>query len=123
MKNDTFWQIKTTGSIIPRLYGLPKLHKPGLPLRPILDMSGSPYHSIAEWLADLLEPVRKRICRHSTCDTFEFIEHIKEVNVNDKIMLSLHVESLFINVPLTETISFICNYVNNNEIKIRTPFI
>lgn len=26
-------------------------------------------------------------------DTFEFIEHIKEVNVNDEIMLSVDVES------------------------------
>lgn len=31
-------------------------------------------------------------------------------------MLSLDVESLITNVPLTEIIKFICNYINNNEI-------
>lgn len=61
--------------------------------------------------------VRKRICRHFVCDTFEFIEHIKEVNENDKVMLSLDVESSFTNAPLIETINFICMYVNNNKNK------
>ncbi|CAH8628728.1 unnamed protein product [Schistosoma bovis] len=126
MKNDqlidkhVFERIKSTASIIPRLYGMPKIHKTGLPLRRILDMSGSPYHCIAKWLASLLEPVGKHICKHSVRDTFEFIEHIK-VNVSDKIMLPLDVESLFINVPLTETISLICKYINNNEISIGIP--
>ena len=39
---DIFDKLKSTGSHIPRLYGLPKVHKSGDPLRPILDMSGSP---------------------------------------------------------------------------------
>ncbi|CAI2726037.1 unnamed protein product [Schistosoma spindalis] len=54
-----FEPIKPTRSIIPRLYDLPKRQKPSLPLIPILDMFGSPYHSMEKWLADLLEPVRK----------------------------------------------------------------
>ena len=36
--------IKPIGSSVPRLYGLPKIHKPEIPLRPILSMANSPFH-------------------------------------------------------------------------------
>lgn len=101
-------------------YGLPKIHKPGLPVRPILGMSESLYHSIVKWLADL-EPTWKRICIDSFHDIFEFIDYIKELNVHDKLILSLGVESPFTNVPLTKTISFICEYISDNEFNIELP--
>ena len=53
-----FERIRPTGSVIPRLYGLPKIHKDGVPLRPILDMTNSPYHAMAQWLAELLQPAQ-----------------------------------------------------------------
>ena len=43
-----FERIPPTGTSIPRLYGLPKVHKDGVPLRPILDLSNSPYHALAK---------------------------------------------------------------------------
>ncbi|VDO94133.1 unnamed protein product [Schistosoma margrebowiei] len=43
-----FEMLKPTGTIKPRLYGLPKIHKRGLPLRPVLDMNNSAYHAIAK---------------------------------------------------------------------------
>nr|CAH8842106.1 unnamed protein product [Trichobilharzia regenti] len=121
ISGDIYDQIRPTGSIIPRLYGLPKVHKVGLPLRPILDMSGSPYHSIAQWLADILEPVRKQLCTYSLRDTFQFIECIQDTNVSNKIMLSFDIESLFTNVPLTETVCFICRYIDDNHLDIGIP--
>ena len=36
-----FDRISPVGSQRPRMYGLPKIHKPGVPLRPILSMCGS----------------------------------------------------------------------------------
>ena len=53
----TFDSLKPIGSVWPRLYGLPKLHKPDVPLRPILLMIRSPQHKIAKCLNVLLEPV------------------------------------------------------------------
>ena len=36
--------IRLTGSQRLRMYGLPKIHKEGTPLRPILSMTGSSHH-------------------------------------------------------------------------------
>ena len=40
----------------PRLYGLPKVHKADIPLRPIVNSIGSPTYALSRHLADLLRP-------------------------------------------------------------------
>ena len=113
--------IRPTGSVIPRLYGLPKIHKPGVPLRPILSMVNSPYHATARWLAELLEPVRQHVSQHSLRDTFQFVDQIKDSNIEDKQMFSLDVQSLFTNIPLMETIDYICEVIRENNIPLSIP--
>ena len=49
-------EIFPTGTTIPTI--LPKTHKHGVPLRPILSMVGSFNHSFAKWLGRKLEPLR-----------------------------------------------------------------
>ena len=49
--------IRPVGWQRPRMYGLPKIHKPGIPLRPILSMCHSAQHSLAKWLVEVLNPV------------------------------------------------------------------
>ncbi|CAH8678749.1 unnamed protein product [Schistosoma rodhaini] len=113
--------IKPSGSYTPRLYGLPKVHKPGLPLRPVLDMFDSPYHKIAKWLVRILEPLHKSIVSTSVKDVFDFTSKVENMNVSMKNMFSLDVVSLFTNVPLMETIEFICEQITEKQINIGLP--
>ncbi|CAF1691132.1 unnamed protein product, partial [Adineta ricciae] len=55
-----------------RLYGLPKVHKDGVPLRPILSASGTFNFGIAQLLARKLS----HLAKHSTVieDTFKFLD-------------------------------------------------
>ena len=103
-----FDKLSPVGAQPPRLYGLPKVHKQNVPLRPIIDMSNSAFHAVAQWLVELLEPMRKAVSKYSLKDTFDFVNRVKDLNVSNKVMLSFDVESLFTNVPLFETIDFIC---------------
>ena len=121
ISTDLYERLKPTGSTIPRLYGLPKIHKPDIPLRPILDMSNSPYHTLAQWIAKLLEPIRKRMAQHSLKDSFEFVEKIKDIDISGKSLFSFDVVSLFTNVPLTETISYLCDYIDCNNLEVGIP--
>ncbi|CAH8586016.1 unnamed protein product [Dicrocoelium dendriticum] len=113
--------LKPSGTSVPRLYGLPKIHKPNIPLRPILSMVNSPYHAVAQWLVELLEPVRQQLAIYSLRDSFHFVESIKDDNINEKLMLSFDVVSLFTNVPLLETIDYICDYIAESGIKMCIP--
>ena len=57
LTNEVYDRIRPTGSQRPQMYGLPKIHKPNVPLRPILSMIGSAQHELAKWLSEVLDPV------------------------------------------------------------------
>ena len=96
--------IRPMGSIRPRLYGLPKTHKNGVPLRPILSMIKSAQHKLAQWLNVVLEPVLETFSSYCVKDSFSFANLIREKNDTKGLMCSFDVKSLFTNVPLDETI-------------------
>jgi hypothetical protein len=43
-------------SFPPRLYGLLKIHKKGVPLRPVVNCVASPTYALAKYLGGLLSP-------------------------------------------------------------------
>ena len=101
--------IRPTGSQRPRMYGLPKTHKEGTPLRPILSMTGSSHHELGKWLASQLQPVLERFSSHCISDSFKFAKTMQNLDIDPNVfMCSFDVFSLFTNVPLDETIK-ICS--------------
>ena len=111
-----FESVKSTGATRPRMYGLPKIHKVGNPLRPILSMIGSPQYTVSKWLCEFLEPVVRMFNTHCVRDTFAFIDLLKEKNVRSNgYMCSFDVVSLFTNVPLEETIDICADALYRNS--------
>ena len=87
----TFDHIIAVGSVIPRLYVLPKVNMPDRSLSPILEMRESPYHSTARWLAEWVEPMDQRIYKCSFRDEFALEDAIRDLKVNEKHMICLDV--------------------------------
>ena len=101
--------IRPTGSQRPRMYGLPKTHKEGTPLRPMLSMTGSSHHELGKWLAGLLQPVLKQFSSHCISVLFTFAKSMQNFDIDRNVfMCSFDMSSLFINVPLDVTIK-ICS--------------
>ena len=95
------------------MYGLPKIHQPNVPLRPILSMCCSVKHELAKWLLELLDPVQKF---HSACcinDSFLFTSVIRQLPrcMDTEFLISFDISSLFTNIPLDETISVCADYL------------
>ena len=44
---------------LPKLYGLPKLHKPNIPLQPIVSFCGSPTYELSKYLTTVLKSRHK----------------------------------------------------------------
>ena len=94
-----------TGSQRPRLYGLPKVHKTGAPLRPILAMTGAAQHKLAQWLITVLQPVVDKYSGNCIKDSFSFADEIRKLECSGEMtMCSFDIKSLFTNVPVFETI-------------------
>ena len=89
------------------MYGLPKVHKPNFPLRPIIPVISTHFYKLAKFLVPLLRPFSTNT--FTINDTFSFAKELREfkINTNDVIMASL--KSLFTNIPLDETINIIIN--------------
>ena len=115
INEDTYRQIYPTAAYTPTMYGLPKIHKPDMPLRPILSSIGSFGYDCAKWLSDSLSELR----HHETCvkDTLTFLSLLQDRSSSGKIMTSFDVTSLFTNVPVDFTINLILDSVfrSNDE--------
>ncbi|MGL4482604.1 MAG: reverse transcriptase domain-containing protein, partial [Lactococcus garvieae] len=84
-------------------------------------MKGSPYRSVAKWLAKIIEPIRRELSKHSLKDSFEFVDRIKDKNLKETQMYSFDVASLFTNVPVIETVNYLCEWVEHNPNTISIP--
>ena len=72
-------------------------------------MTGSSHHELGKWLASLLQPVLERFSSHGISDSFTFAKTMQNLDMDPNVfMCSFDVSSLFINVPLDETIK-ICS--------------
>ena len=116
ISEDIYNKVRSTGSQLPRLYGLPKCHKnkSDPPYRPILSMRDSYVSNLAIYLDQLLKPFLP--CGYAVKDTFEFLDKINNANLSSDCFLVLYdVVSLFTNVPLKDTIDYICSLINFSD--------
>lgn len=104
--DDEYAELFPTSTSIPTMYGLPKTHKAGIPLRPILSMAGCFNHAFAKWIGKRLERLReaKSIAR----DSFS-LGFLGSPNLTDGYFVSYDVVSLFTNIPLDQTIDLTLN--------------
>ena len=77
LSEEDYHRMYPTSVSTPSLYGLPKTHKPGNPMTPIISAVGSFNHQAAKWLSNVLALLR----HHSTIvrDTFSFVEEIQKM--------------------------------------------
>ena len=98
----TFHSILPCGSTPGVLYGLPKVHKPGCPFRPIVSSVNTYNYNLSSYLVRILQPISTN--QFTIKDSFSFADWAKTFNHNNEIMCSFDVSSLFTNFPLDETI-------------------
>ena len=84
--------------IIPRIYGLLKIHKNGAPLRPIVNTIGSPTYNLVKHLAKTLKPLAGNTTSYIK-DSTHFIQEIKNLILDDNDMLVMFdVVSLYMKI-------------------------
>ena len=66
----------------PKLYGLPKLHKPGFPMRPIVSFCGSPTYQLSKYLTTILQTLTNK-SRRNLQSTEDFINATRTVEIPD----------------------------------------
>ena len=108
LTDETYRIIYPKGSQPARFYGLPKIHKMNdksqpPKLRPIVSSIGAYNYQLAKYLSSLLTPHIPD--KFTTRDSFTFVKELQAINLNNKFLISLDIQSLFSNIPLKETIN------------------
>ena len=107
MKDDLYRRLYPTGAGSPKFYGLPKIHKPGIPLRPIISSIGTVTYNTAKELARILK-LLVGLSEHHIQNTFDFVQQIKEVKLkNDESLVFYDVTALFTSVPIPPVLKII----------------
>ena len=107
LKDDLYRRLYPTGAVSLKFYGLPKIHKPGIPLRPIISSIGTVTYNTAKELARILKPL-VGLSKHHIHNTIDFVQQIKEVKLKeDESMVSYDVTALFTSVPIPPVIKII----------------
>ena len=107
-----YFKLKPTDSQASRFYGLPKIHKPAVPIRPIVSYINSPLYQLSRYIADILRPYTK--LNHQHCkNSNAFSQFIRQQTIDpDEIIISFDVESLYTNIPITDALLVIKDLLN-----------
>ena len=116
LASNTYKSMYPTGCVPPKFYGLPKIHKPGTPLRPIVSSCGSVTYGVAKELAKILEPLVGKSPHHIT-STQDFVEQVKQIILEPGECLSSYdVSALFTSVPIDPALNIIKDLLEKDTI-------
>ena len=91
--------LRVSNAFPSRLYGLPKIHKDGMPLRPIVSYVGSPTYYLATFIKNIISK-NARAPTSRVLNSFELVKGLRRLTVpNNHVLVSFDIVALFTNVP------------------------
>ena len=113
LPDGTVKELTPSHSRIPVFYGLPKDHKEGVPLRPVISACGGPTEKMSCLLERILKQLLKYVPTH-LWDTGDFLsklgKHSQEQGIpKDSIFFSIDVINLYGSIPISEAIDAVCD--------------
>jgi len=100
----------------PVLQALPKVHKPNIPIRPLVNHTSAPAHKVAKKLQQIIQ---QHITFHnhtSIKNTTELVNKIKDTHVpHNSTLSSFDITNLYTIVPINETIQLLHNMLIENN--------
>ncbi|CAH8600980.1 unnamed protein product [Schistosoma rodhaini] len=117
------WRMKSNEPVLPRFYGRPKIHKPNIPLRPIVALPGTPTYNLSREISRILKHLVDS-SNHSIKSATQFLDQIRNIQINDdELMISFDVTALFTSIEpnlAKETLSLLLTNDENLYIYLKS---
>ncbi|XP_076065250.1 uncharacterized protein LOC143039261 [Oratosquilla oratoria] len=105
----------------PTMRGLPKTHKPGVPMRPITSGIGSAPHRLAKVLAKPLSKAMGSISGSHLRNSEDLLRRLKGTSMRYKKMASYDVKSLFTQVPTDGALEAVSSSPTHLSLRFTLP--
>lgn len=93
------YKLTSIAAASPQLYGLPKIHKEGIPLRPIASSFKVPCYNLSQYIGKILQNIISPT--YNVKNSMELKERIHDIKLDkNDIIVSFDVVSLFTNIPI-----------------------
>ena len=120
IREDEKYLLKVDNTVLPRFYGLPKLHKVGNKMRPITNCINSPSYKIAKWLVSEFKGLKK-FKNYSVKNLFEVVEKTKNLFLEQQDrLISFDVCALFPSIPRERMLNLLEKWLKENELNSET---
>ena len=96
----------------PLFYGLPKVHKPNIPLRPIVSACDSPTNQLSNYVTHFIQPLVEILPSYIR-DSKHFLQLLESLPplLENAILVTADVTSLYTNIPHEEGIESVLHYM------------
>ena len=115
IKEELYRRLYPTGAGSLKFCGLPKIHKMGMPLRPIVSSIGTFTYQTSKEVTRILKALVGR-SPHHVKNTQDFIDQIKGIHLGqDECMMSYDGKALFTSVPTTKATTIIKQLLEQDQ--------
>ena len=102
-------KLRPRACVVPCIYGLPKVHKNNIPVRPIVSSIGLVCYNLARFVPDLLSPLIGK-SSHYIQNSQDFVAKVKDLKGNDtKVQTSYDVTARFTSVLVDGALEWLRN--------------
>jgi hypothetical protein len=114
--DDTYQYLNVTSARPGRFYMLPKIHKKGIPGRPICSSNKHPTERISEFVDHHIRKYVTELPSHIR-DTQHFIKKLKEIEQLPigSLLVTMDVTSLYTNIPNKEGIDAVLHHIRRDH--------
>ena len=110
------WQHIDLNPTAPTIKGLIKLHKPGNPIRPVVNWKGAPSYKLARRFTQKIKVMAPLSNTHNLENTRNLIKKLEDTPILPQFALaSLDIANLYTNVPIKGTREIIANTLKKNQ--------
>ena len=107
LSTQKYKQLYPTSAVPPKFYGLPKIHKEGTPLRPIVSSRGSITYGVAKELSHIIKPLVGQSPHHLK-NSQHFIQQLQGKRFKPgETITSFDVKALFTSVPVQPSMQIV----------------
>ena len=102
------------GSFCPKFYGLPKLHKQGIPLRPIVACTKAPASNIGKWLCTAFKPLLYSQNSYIS-NSADLVKKLNNTSISENtIISSFDIVSMYTNIDVATSEQLLKTKIEEN---------